>query len=124
MSKTRGVRGATVADENTRESILTATTDLLEALVTANDINVDDIAAAYFTTTSDLNAEFPAAAARQIGWEHIALLCSHEMNVPYAMGNVIRVLLLVDTEKSAQELNFQYLKGTDKLRRRTMDGSN
>ena len=124
MSKTRGVRGATVADENTRESILTATTDLLEALVTANDINVDDIAAAYFTTTSDLNAEFPAAAARQIGWEHIALLCSHVMNVPYAMGNVIRVLLLVDTEKSAQELNFQYLKGTDKLRRRTMDGSN
>ena len=82
MAKIRGIRGATIADDNTQQSILEATVELLTSMVESNGVDVDDIAAAYFTTTQDLNAEFPAAAARQLGWQYVALLCAHEMKVP------------------------------------------
>ena len=72
MTGVRGIRGATSADTNSKEAILEATTELLGRLVEANDIHVDDVAAAYFTATDDLNAEFPALAARQIGWTRAA----------------------------------------------------
>jgi chorismate mutase len=121
MTKVRGIRGATTADENTRESILEATTDLLERLIEANDIEADDVAAAVFTATQDLNAEFPAAAARQLGWQYVALLCAHEMKVPNAMERVIRVMLLVNTDREASEIEFQYLRGTDALRKRVVE---
>ena len=64
----RGVRGAITVDENTKEEILSRTQELLRAIVTVNDIHTDDIASAIFTVTDDLNAEFPAVAARTIGW--------------------------------------------------------
>ena len=118
MAKIRGLRGATVADNNTQEAILEATSELLRSMVDANDVELDDIAAAYFTTTQDLNAEFPAAAARQLGWQYIALMCAHEMKVPNAMQRVIRVMLLINTDRAASELSFQYLRGTDALRKR------
>ncbi len=121
MAKIRGLRGATVPNDNTKEAILEATTELLNVMVKSNDVDVDDIAAAYFTTTADLNAEFPAAAARQLGWQYVALLCAHEMKVPNAMQGVIRVMLLINTDKPASELNFQYLRGTDALRKRVTD---
>ncbi|MCY4529593.1 MAG: chorismate mutase [Chloroflexi bacterium] len=120
MAKIRGIRGATIADDNTQESILDATVELLTALVESNEVDVDDIAAAYFTTTEDLNAEFPAAAARQLGWQYVALLCAHEMQVPNAMGRVIRVMLLVNTDREASEIEFQYLRGADALRNRVV----
>ncbi len=120
MAKVRGIRGATIADDNTQESILDATVELLTALVESNDVAVDDIAAAYFTTTQDLNAEFPAAAARQLGWQYVALLCAHEMKVPDAMDRVIRVMLLVNTDREASEIEFQYLRGADTLRNRVV----
>ena len=120
MAKIRGIRGATIADDNTQQSILDATVELLTALVESNDVDVDDIAAAYFTTTEDLNAEFPAAAARQLGWQYVALLCAHEMQVPNAMDRVIRVLLLVNTDREASEIVFQYLRGADALRNRVV----
>ena len=72
MAKIRGIRGATIADDNTQQAILEATVELLTVMVESNEVDVDDIAAAYFTTTQDLNAEFPAAAARQLGWQYVA----------------------------------------------------
>ena len=120
MAKIRGIRGATIAAENTQQSILEATVELLTVLVESNEVDVDDIAAAYFTTTEDLNAEFPAAAARQLGWQYVALLCAHEMQVPNAMDRVIRVLLLVNTDREASEIEFKYLRGADALRKRVV----
>lgn len=116
----RGIRGATTADANTKEAILAATRELLLAIIDANNIKPDDVAFALFSTTRDLNAEFPAAAARLMGggWEDVALMCSHEMDVPDAMPSVVRVMLLVNTEKSAKQLKNIYLKDTIKLRQR------
>lgn len=118
MARVRGIRGATTADGNTREAILEATTELLERLTEANELETDDIAAAMFTTTVDLNAEFPALAARKMGWEYVALLDSHEMRVPDALTQCIRVLILVNTDKAPQELTNVYLRGATNLRDR------
>ena len=121
MSNVRGIRGATTARENTRGAIIDATRDLLEKIVSANDLILDDIAAVIFTTTEDLNADFPAQAARRMGWEHIALLNSHEMKVPDSQTMCIRALLLVNTEKSPQEIINVYLRDAENLRNRGMD---
>jgi monofunctional chorismate mutase len=82
----RGVRGATTADGNTREDILTASIQLLALLIRLNDIDPEDVSSAIFTVTRDLNAEFPALAARQLGWSHVPLLCSYEIDVPGFSG--------------------------------------
>ena len=95
----RGLRGATTARDNTKEAILEATRELLERLVEANDLKTEDLAAAFFTTSQDLNAEFPAVAARKMGWEYVPLICGHEMKVPDGLPLCIRVLILVNTEK-------------------------
>ena len=121
MSSVRGIRGATTADDNTREAILGATTELLSEIVEANDLVLDDVAAAIFTTTEDLNADFPAQAARHMGWEHVALLNSHEMKVPDSQTMCIRALLLVNTEKNQREIVNVYLRGAENLRDRGMD---
>ncbi|MSQ12137.1 MAG: chorismate mutase [Dehalococcoidia bacterium] len=118
----RGVRGATTADANTKEAIVAATRELLEALVDANHLLPDQIAAAWLTTSPDLNAEFPAVSARQIGWEHVALLCGHEMNVPDAVKKCIRVMLLVNTDRKPEEINNVYLRGAKGLRERGVTG--
>ncbi len=112
----RGIRGATTADTNTKESILEATQDLLEKLVEANAIDVDDVASALFTTTEDLNAGFPAEAARRMGWEYAALLGAREVSVPGAPERCIRVLLLVNTDKPPRDLKFVYARGAAGLR--------
>lgn len=112
----RGIRGATTVEENTREAILDATKELLQLMIEANDIDVDCVAAATFTTTPDLNAEYPAAAARQMGWHDTALLCGHEMNVPSGLPNCIRILVLYNTDKSAQEIKHVYIKNAVNLR--------
>ena len=117
MAPIRGLRGATTVEANTRNSIRDATKELLEALVRENEISPDDIAAAYFTVTSDLNAMYPASVARQdLGWEHVALLDFHQMEVPHSVPNCIRVMLLVNTEKAPGDLKFQYLRGAKDLR--------
>jgi chorismate mutase len=114
----RGIRGATTAESNTQEAILEATTELLKALAQANDLDPGAVAAVFFTTTRDLNAEFPAVAARRMGWTQTALLCGHEMEVLDAPQKVIRVLVLVNTEKSAEELRHVYLREAVGLRNR------
>jgi len=117
----RGIRGATTADINTKESILDATKELLEKVIAANSIEQPQVAAIFFTTTPDLNAEFPAAAARAMGWTNTALLCSHEMSVPHGLPGCIRVLILVNTEKQPEELVHVYLKEATTLRAGGLD---
>lgn len=114
----RGLRGATTADANTKEAISAATRELLQEIVKANGVSADQIAAAWLTTTRDLNAEFPATAARLMGWTSVAMLSGHEMDVPGATPMCIRVMLLVNTEKKPEELRFVYLKGARNLRDR------
>ena len=119
MSKVRGIRGATTADSNNREAILDATRELLEELVKANEVDTDDIAAVTFSATKDLDAEFPAVAARvQLGWTHVAMMCSHEMDVPGGQERCVRVMILVNTDKNPQELNHIYLGEAAYLRAR------
>ncbi len=111
-----GVRGAITAGSNTADSILAATRELLMAIATANDINTEDIGALYFTTTTDLNAEFPAVAARQLGWKDTAILCGHEMSVPNRPQRVIRVLVMWNTSLRARDIHHVYLHEAQHLR--------
>ena len=87
----------------------------------ANDLRQESMTAVIFTTTRDLNAEFPALAARQMGWVDVALMCSHEMDVPDALPYCIRALLLVNTEKEAHEMVNVYLRDAANLRARGME---
>jgi chorismate mutase len=112
----RGIRGATTATTNSREAILDATSELLDCLVRANGVQRDDVASVIFSTTPDLNAEFPAVAARAAGWTDVALLCTHEMNVPGSLPRCVRILLHVNTERSPDELEHIYLRGARVLR--------
>jgi chorismate mutase len=112
----RGVRGATTADANTREDILRATRELLAMMIRQNGIRSDDVASVIFSTTSDLNAEFPALAARQLGWYNVALLCNHELDVPGSLRFCIRVLLHWNTETPPHEIVHVYIKQAVNLR--------
>jgi chorismate mutase len=112
----RGIRGATTAGANTAEDILEATQELVEVLIELNDLQTEDIASAIFTTTPDLTAMFPASAARTFGWTEVPMICSHEMSVPGALENAVRVLVHVNTTRSASEIRHVYLKGAKQLR--------
>lgn len=115
----RGLRGAIVVEANTKKSIVAASKELLQQMIASNGVEVDDIAVVWFTTTPDLNAEFPAVGARELGWSKTALLCGHEMNVPGSLPSCLRVLMLVNTEKTNEELVHVYLKGAEVLRTET-----
>ena len=112
----RGIRGATTADSNTKEDILKVCKDLLQEMIDANGIRPEDVACAIFTTTSDLDAEFPSAAARQLGWSDVALLCNREMDVPGSVRQCLRILLLYNTERSADEIVHVYIRGATELK--------
>jgi chorismate mutase len=112
----RGIRGATTAAANTREAILEATRDMLVRLIEANNLHPDDIASAIFSTTADLNAEFPAVAARELGWLDTALFCTHEMAVPGSLPRCIRVLIHWNTTRRADEVVHVYIREASTLR--------
>lgn len=112
----RGIRGATTVSKNAREEILEATRELLTVMVEVNDINVEDIASAWLTTTPDVYAEFPAVAARHMGWTQVPLMQSHEMSVPGMLPMCIRVLLHLNTEKGQRDINHVYLREAARLR--------
>lgn len=116
MISCRGVRGATTADANTAEAILSATRELLALLVERNDLALDDIASAFFTVSEDLDAAYPALAARQLGWHEVALLCAREIPVPGGLGRCVRVLLHVNTERELGEIRHVYLREAIVLR--------
>src|SRR5690606_18778631 len=112
----RGVRGAITVEKNTAEAILAATREMLINIIWFNGITPEDVASAYFTTTPDLNATYPALAARQLGWYDAALLCGHEMQVPGSLERCIRVLIHWNTTKSPQEIVHVYLHEAQSLR--------
>ena len=112
----RGIRGATTVDYNDREEILIATTELLKLMVLENNVLVENIASASFTLTDDLDAVFPAQAARQIGWNEVPLICMREIPVPNSLSKCIRVLLLVNTIRSASEIQHIYIRKAVSLR--------
>jgi chorismate mutase len=112
----RGIRGATTVEHNKREAILAATTELLQLLIAKNELRPEDIASAIFTVTDDLNAEFPALAARYLGWTEVALICTREIPVPGSLDMCIRILLHVNTARSAAEIEHVYIKGAINLR--------
>lgn len=105
---TRGVRGATCALANDRESILSATRELLQEMVAANGIRAQDLAAALFTVTDDLDATFPAAAARELGWVEVPLLDAREIPVSGSLPRCIRALLLWNTERVQNDIVHVY----------------
>lgn len=89
---------------------------MMRALIVLNDLQPENVVSALYTTTQDLTATFPALAARKIGWLEVPLMCSHEMNVPGALQKCVRVMLHVNTEKSAADIKHVYLKGACQLR--------
>ncbi len=116
----RGIRGATTADANESETIVAATQQLLEEMIRVNSIDPEEVALAYFTTTVDLNEQFPALAARRLGWSHVPLLCGHEMEVPtsnpLSIERCIRVVILYNTERPASQMQFVYQRGALAIR--------
>jgi chorismate mutase len=113
----RGVRGAVQVKKNLKKDIFAATQKLLGKIAQENNIDRQDIASIFLTATPDLNADFPAYAVREMGWNSVPLLCAQEMDVPGAMKKVIRVLVHVNCDKSQHEIKHQYLGATQKLRK-------
>ena len=103
-------------DANERAAILDGTTDLVTEVMTRNGLVPDDVISVVFTTTPDLTAEFPALAARKIGFHDVPLLCASEIAVPGAMPRVVRLLMHVETAKPRSELEHVYLRGAAALR--------
>lgn len=112
----RGVRGATTVAKNCREEILTATRQLLALMIRQNGVDAGDVASAFFTTTPDIDAEFPALAARQMGWLDVPLLCGHEMTVPGGLPLCIRILIHWNTDKPQAAIQHVYLRDAERLR--------
>lgn len=113
---TRGIRGAIRVRSNSRDEILAATAEMPTAIVDANNIKTEDIVSIFLTATPDLNAEFPAYAARQMGWKFVPLMCAQEIAKPGAMDKMIRVLIHVNSDLTQTEIRHQYLGETAKLR--------
>jgi len=113
---TRGIRGATTVERNDRDAILKGTRELLDVLVRLNGLRAEDIGYVWFTVTPDLDAEFPAFAARELGWADVPLMCGQEIPVPGALGKCIRVLLSWNTAKSQREVRHAFLHGAKGLR--------
>jgi chorismate mutase len=112
----RGIRGAITVNKNEREEILAAVSELLSALIENNHIITEDIGAVIFSSTPDLDAVFPAVAARNLGWVDVPLFGTQEIDNPQGLGNCIRVLILLNTEKTQKEIKHIYLRGAQVLR--------
>ena len=112
----RGIRGATTADANTRDAILSATSELLSALIQANKLSADEVSSVYLTATHDLDAAFPGEAVRALGWGTVAVL---DAQAPAIVGDVphcIRVLIHWNTNQAQNEIKHVYLRGARRLR--------
>lgn len=115
--QSRGIRGAITVESNTREAISEATVELLDKMLQSNFIYPEDISHVIFTMTDDLNAAYPAKYAREnLGWNAVPLVCFQELSVDNSLKMCLRVLIVVNTGKSQQEIRHVYLKGAQKLR--------
>lgn len=116
MTSCRGVRGATTVTADDRDEVLLATRQLIALMIRRNEIDTADLASAVFTVTKDLSSEFPALAARQLGWAEVPLLCCYEISVERSLPLCIRVLLHWNTAKTQSEIQHVYLHDAVKLR--------
>ncbi len=116
VKQTRGIRGATIVENNSAEEIISATRDVLEKIINENYIDTGDIAAIFFSATPDLNSAFPAKAAREMGWWKVPLFCQVEIDVPDSLDKCIRIMMLVNTSRKQEHIKHIYLKETIKLR--------
>jgi len=112
----RGIRGATTVEENSETAVLEATRELLEQMAKANNVESDELAAVLFTVTADLNAVFPAEAARQLNWAAVPLMSATEVNVPGALPRCIRVLMLWNAASAQEQIVHVYLRRATVLR--------
>ena len=114
---TKGIRGAITVDYNTEESIKSSTLELLNEMIAKNNIDKKDISHVIFTLTNDLNAVFPAKFARvDLGWDKVAMMCYHELDVPNSLPKCLRVLIVLNCDEKF-EPEFVYLKGAANLRK-------
>ena len=112
----RGVRGANCVRENTTACIHDSTRELLQAMLKANEVEMDSIVSLFFTLTADLNAAFPAEAARRLCLKFTPLLCTQEIDVPGSLAKVVRILMLINTNKSLEDINHVFLGEAKVLR--------
>lgn len=112
----RAIRGAITVPENTKEAILEGTRNLLAEIINSNEIKTSDLISIIFTMTGDLNAVFPAVAAREMGLNDVPLMCSNEIDVPGSLRSCVRVLIHINTDKANSEIKHIYLKGAAVLR--------
>jgi chorismate mutase len=112
----RAIRGAIQVDADDRDAILEGTGELVTAVMTRNDLTPDDVISVLFTVTPDLTAEFPALAARKLGFHAVPLMCATEIPVEGAMPHVVRLMAHVDTERPRSEIQHVYLRGAVGLR--------
>lgn len=112
----RAIRGAVQVDANERDALLEAATELISEVMTRNGLTTDDVISVLFTTTPDLTAEFPALAARKLGFTDVPLMCASEIAVPGALPLVVRLMAHVETERPRSELQHVYLRGAQALR--------
>lgn len=113
----RGIRGATTVEHNDAAEIREATMELLKMILQENQLCTEDLVSTIFTVTPDLNADFPASSAREIGWQLVPLLCATEIPVPNSLPHCIRVLLHVNTERSQKEIRHIFLRNAASLRK-------
>lgn len=116
MMRVRAIRGAITVEDNSREAILEGTRELLVNLIEANALEPEHLISAYFTMTPDLDAVFPAEAAREMGWNHVPLLCMCEIAVPGALPRCVRTMIHTYTERPAEHIRHVYLRDAIKLR--------
>lgn len=116
QKRMRALRGAITVPGNDGDAIVAATTELLDAMISRNEVDGDDLVSMIFTATPDLDAEFPAIAARRLGLAHVPLLCSVELDVKGAMPRCVRVLMHLYTQRGAGELQHVYLREARELR--------
>ena len=112
----RAIRGAVQVDADEREAILEGTTELVSEVMTRNDLVPDDVISVIFTVTPDLTTEFPALAARKIGFQDVPLLCGTEIPVPHALPRVVRLMMHVETSRPRSAIQHVYLRGAAALR--------
>jgi chorismate mutase len=112
----RAIRGAVQVDANERAAVLDGTAELVTEVMTRNGLAPDDVISVVFTATPDLTAEFPALAARKIGFQDVPLLCASEIDVPGALPRIVRLLMHVETGKPRAALQHVYLRGAAALR--------
>ncbi len=113
----RAVRGATQLEADTRDHMLERVTEMVTDVMTSNGLEVDDFISVIFTATSDLVAEFPAYAARRLGFGEIPLLCARELEIEGSMPRVVRMMAHVDTDLPRAEVTHVYLHGAAALRK-------